>query len=638
MRKVKMFASSPNEATPHTAERNAAHTISEDSVRSRELEFARRGRIAPLSGPVMSAGGTHPVWNPRSFDFQTGPSPASVHPGLWQQAQLNNESGLFEIADGFYQVRGIDLSNITFIRGEAGWIVIDPLTSAETAAGALALLHEHFSPRPVLNVIYTHSHIDHFAGVRGVVNQADVDNGTVNIYAPDGFLDAAVSENIIAGNAMTRRASYMYGALLPVSVHGHIDSGLGKGVPLLATTGLIAPTHSIVETGAEHVIDGIRVVFQVTPDTEAPAEMNFHFPDQRILCMAENCSATMHNLYTPRGALIRDALAWSRAIDDSIELFADSSDVCFASHHWPRWGSDVVRSYLESQRDLYRFLHDQTMRLANHGFTMNEIAEQVTLPASLSDESFNRGYYGTVSHNTKAVYQRYLGWFDANPANLNPLPPEDSSRKWVEYMGGAAAVLDRAQVDYDNGEYRWVAEVVNKVVFADPENAAARALQAAALEQLGYQSESGPWRDFYLTGAQELRHGPPGLPTRFGQSPDMLAATTVDMLLRVLGVRLNPDRISALTTEFDLLIHDRGEHHLVRVARSALSHRRIDAPRTNTLISTTHAVFGGLATGQLSIVDAVEAGTLTVSGPSDFAFQIFDALDTFNGWFAIVTP
>lgn len=454
-------------------------------------ERATRGRVAQPSSPTVAHEGGWDVWDLASYRFLADDAPPEVHPSLWRQARLNAEAGLFEIAPGFHQVRGLDLANLTVIEGHEGRIVIDPLTSVETARAALALVDEHLGPRPVTAVIYTHSHADHFAGVRGVIDEADVAAGRVRVIAPSGFLEAAVSENVMAGNAMTRRATYMYGPLLPKGPRGHVDAGLGKGVPLLATQGLIAPTEEVEDTGTELAVDGVRIVFQVTPDTEAPSEMNFHFPDHRVLCMAENCTCTLHNLYTPRGAQVRNALAWSKYLQEAIDLFGDLTDVCFASHHWPRWGTDDLIGHLARQRDTYRFLHDQTLRLANHGLTSTEIAEELRLPPELEAEPSSRGYYGTVSHNAKAVYQRYLGWFDGNPAHLHPHLPVAAAERYVDAMGGAEEVLAKGRVSFDAGDYRWVAEVVNHVVFAEPENAEARHLQADALEQLGYQGRVG---------------------------------------------------------------------------------------------------------------------------------------------------
>src|SRR6478672_10150492 len=427
----------PPSATTAAANAAMAALVPDDPD---DFTAATTGRIAPLPGPVVHPGFKHSVWDPADWAFITGDAPDSVHPSLWRQAQLNAVHGLFEVTDG---------------------IVIDPLTASETAAFALDLLHAHLTVRPVVAVIYTHSHVDHFGGVRGVTTDEAVASGEVEIIAPVGFLEAAIAENVVAGPAMLRRASYMYGRLLPVDPLGHVDCGLGKAIPLLGTSGLIAPTVEITHTGEERVLDGVRLRFQYTPDTEAPAEMNIALPDRRLLCMAENCSSTLHNVYTPRGAQIRDALAWSKYLNESIELFGSSTDIVFMSHHWPRFGTAAAVRFREEQRDTYRWIHDETMRRANHGETALEIAETLGPPPGLEDRAHIRGYYGSFSHNAKAVYQRYLGWFDANPAHLHPLPPEDAAARYVEFMGGVDAVLEKAHGSIDAGDYRWAAQVLD---------------------------------------------------------------------------------------------------------------------------------------------------------------------------------
>jgi alkyl sulfatase BDS1-like metallo-beta-lactamase superfamily hydrolase len=537
----------------------------------------RRGRIGGLDRLVVhhDASGA-PILDTAEWDFlDADEAPATVNPSLWRQACLNREHGLYQLTDGLYQVRGYDISNLSLVAGETGWIVIDPLTSTETARAAMDLVREHLGDRPVQAVIYTHSHIDHFAGLAGVIDLADLVERQVPIVAPAGFLVEAVSENVIAGPAMLRRAGYMYGNNLPRGPEGQVDCGLGRSVPA-GTVSLVAPTVEISRTGEELVLDGVRIVFQFTPDAEAPAEMMFHFPDLRAFCAAENCTSVMHNLYTLRGAQVRDALAWSKYVNEALRLFGDSSDLVFASHGWPRFGADEVRHYLRTQRDTYRYLHDQTMRLANRGLVMTEIAEELDLPPALASEFGNRGYYGTVNHNAKAVYQRYLGWFDGNPAHLHPLPPEPAARRYVDYMGGADAVLARAREDFAAGDYRWVCEVVNHVVFAEPTNVEARELQAAALEQLGYQAESGPWRNFYLTGAKELRRAPGTRPAGAGsgagrQAAALLSAMTVEMVFDLLGARLDGPRADGESVAIGWRFPDLGEEWTLRLEHCALS-------------------------------------------------------------------
>jgi alkyl sulfatase BDS1-like metallo-beta-lactamase superfamily hydrolase len=634
----------PKPATAATAAANAAARDLPflDPARDPDRDRATRGRVAAAPGQVLHPGGW-PVWDLDAFAFLDGEAPPEVHPSLWRQARLNSEAGLFEVAPGFHQVRGLDLANLTVVEGQQGRIVIDPLTSVQTARAAMALVEEHLGPRPVTALIYTHSHIDHFAGVRGVIDEADVAAGRVRVIAPAGFLEAAVSENVVAGTAMKRRGTYMYGVLLPKGPRGHVDAGLGKGVPLLGEEGLIAPTEEIAES-TELVVDGVRIAFQVTPDTEAPAEMNFHFPDHRVLCMAENCTCTMHNLYTPRGAQVRDALRWSTYLQEAIDRFGDVTDVCFASHHWPRWGRDEIVAHLEAQRDTYRYLHDQTLRLANRGLTATEIAEELRLPPELEAEPASRGYYGTVNHNAKAVYQRYLGWFDGNPAHLHPHPPVEAARRYVEFMGGADAVLAKARRSFDDGDYRWVAEVVSHVVFAEPENLAARALEADALEQLGYQAESGPWRAFYLTGAQELRHGHPAGVGGPAAGPDTVAAMTTALLWDYLGVRLDGLAAAGRTWRLAVTVPDRGERWLVGIERGALHARALaaepSAPSSGAApvaIEADHATIAALVFGTATLEEAEAAG-LSVTGDRQALVDLLGVLDTFTLMFPIVTP
>ncbi len=605
-----------------------------------DFEFADRGFLATRGDPKIQNGAGKLLWDLETFSFLEGGAPATVNPSLWRQAKLNARHGLFEVADGIYQVRGFDIANVTFIRGNTGWIVIDPLTCAETARAALDLVDEKLGKRPIHTVIYTHSHIDHFGGVRGVVSDEDVAAGRTGVVAPLGFLEAAVSENVIAGVVMGRRATYMYGSLLPAQPDGYVDSGLGKG-PVLGSVGLIAPTESITETGTERVYDGVEIVFQMTPNTEAPAEMNFYFPKHRSLCMAENCTATLHNLYTPRGAQVRDALSWSKYIDESIELFADGADSVFASHHWPRWGRDTVRHFLSKQRDVYRYIHDQSMRMANRGETMVEIAEQLALPESLRTEMHARDYYGTVNHNAKAVYQRYLGWFDGNPAHLHELPPVEASKKYVEFMGGAAAALEKARADFDKGDYRWVAQVVNHVVFADPENVEAKGLQADALEQMGYQAESGPWRSFYLTAALELRNGVDrsSAPDITENAGGILPSMSVEMIFDSMAVRLNGPKAAGQTLLINFDFTDTQEQYVLRLENGVLSNtpnRQVESPDATMRLKRT--ALDALILGQRPLDQLIASGDLAIDGNAQALLGLFGLLEASDAGFNIVTP
>ncbi|MGY6502630.1 MAG: alkyl/aryl-sulfatase [Acidimicrobiales bacterium] len=634
------MAETPKPATDHTRAANQRVADSLPLGDTADHDLATRGLIAAHpTGRIDRADG-RAAWDVSAHDFvrESPTAPDTVNPSLWRQAGLNSIHGLFEVVDGVWQARGYDLSNVTFVAGDTGWIVIDPLTSSETAAACLALADDVCGQRPVVAVIYTHSHVDHFGGVHGVVDVADVEAGRVRIIAPLGFMAEAVSENVIAGPVMQRRAQYMYGGLLPTDPTGHVDAGLGKTTPK-GTVGLIAPTEEIGTTGTELVVDGVRIVFQYTPGTEAPAEMNFFFPDKALLCMAENCTANMHNVYTPRGAQVRDALAWSKYIGEAIELFAADTEVCFASHHWPRWGADEVRRFLTQQRDLYRWLHDQTMRLANHGLTASEIAEELELPADLATEFHVRGYYGTVNHNVKAVYQRYLGWFDGNPANLHRHPPAEAGRRYVDAMGGADAVLAAGRAAYEQGDYRWVAELVNHLVFAEPDNLEARHLQADALEQMGYQAESGPWRNFYLTGAMELRADAPPPPGEGRAGGGLLAALSVEQIFDAIGVRVNGPAAAGKHIVVNWRFTDLDEDHVLGLENGALHHvpGRHDDAATVT-VTLPKVLLGQIMMGATSFVDEAAAGAIELDGDANALVELFGCLDRFGSWFPIVTP
>ncbi|MEY5152600.1 MAG: hypothetical protein RLZZ551_1149, partial [Actinomycetota bacterium] len=542
------------DATQHTQKLNAQVVVPNNQD---DFDNAQRGFIAQWPGGRVEDAKGRMVYDISRYEFiaQGSPSPSTVNPSLWRQAQLNVIHGLFEVAPNVWQVRGYDLSNITFIAGDTGWVVIDPLTNENTARISLELANQHLGARPVTAVIYTHSHADHFGGVLGVTTQAEVDAGKCRVIAPEGFLHETVSENVIAGPAMARRSGYQFGSQLPAAATGHVDSGLGKSVPLGAS-GLIAPTEDITHTGEELVVDGVRIVFQLTPETEAPAEMNFFFPDHGWLCMAENCTHTMHNLVPIRGAQVRDALSWSKYINESIELFGADTSLMFASHHWPRWGNADIIHFLTLQRDLYRWMHDQTMRLANHGYVASEIAEMLTLPEDFLEHSHTRGYYGDLVHNVKAVYQRYLSWYDANPANLHKLPPSDAGKKYVELAGGEAALLLSARDAFERGEYRWVAELLNHLIFANPENAEARHLQADTFEQLGYQSESSTFRNSYLVGAQELRQGPPSAARTQIRAKGILMAMNIQQVFDTLAIRLKTDEVAGVALSLNWTFTD----------------------------------------------------------------------------------
>ena len=625
------------DASPHTQLHNAQVSVPNSQ---NDFDNAQRGFIAQWPGGRVEDEQGRMVYDISRYEFitQDSPSPSTVNPSLWRQAQLNVIHGLFEVAPNVWQVRGYDISNITFIAGDTGWVVIDPLTNENTARISLELANKHLGARPVTAVIYTHSHVDHFGGVLGVTTQADVDAGKCRVIAPEGFLHETVSENVIAGPAMARRSGYQFGPQLPASPTGHIDSGLGKSVPLGAP-GLIAPTEDITYTGEELVVDGVRIVFQLTPDTEAPAEMNFFFPDHGWLCMAENCTHTMHNLVPIRGAQVRDAISWSKYINESIELFGSNTSLMFASHHWPRWGNADIVHFLTLQRDLYRWMHDQTMRLANHGYVASEIAEMLELPEDFLEHSHTRGYYGDLVHNVKAVHQRYLSWYDANPANLHKLPPSDAGKKYVELAGGEVALLQKAREAFERGEYRWVAELLNHLVFANPENAEARHLQADTFEQLGYQAESSTFRNSYLMGAQELRQGPPPAARTQIRAKGLLMAMTIQQVFDTLAVRLKSDEVAGVTVSLNWTFTDINEKWLVGISHRTLfsTPGRHDAQAAASIITTRHTLLE-VITQSTTFLEQIQAGNIFIEGDSTALITVLGNLDTFQTNFAIVEP
>jgi alkyl sulfatase BDS1-like metallo-beta-lactamase superfamily hydrolase len=625
------------DATQHTQKLNAQVVVPNNQD---DFDNAQRGFIAQWPGGRVEDAKGRMVYDISRYEFiaQGSPSPSTVNPSLWRQAQLNVIHGLFEVAPNVWQVRGYDLSNITFIAGDTGWVVIDPLTNENTARISLELANQHLGARPVTAVIYTHSHVDHFGGVLGVTTQAEVDAGKCRVIAPEGFLHETVSENVIAGPAMARRSGYQFGSQLPAAATGHVDSGLGKSVPLGAS-GLIAPTEDITHTGEELVVDGVRIVFQLTPETEAPAEMNFFFPDHGWLCMAENCTHTMHNLVPIRGAQVRDALSWSKYINESIELYGANTSLMFASHHWPRWGNADIVHFLTLQRDLYRWMHDQTMRLANHGYVASEIAEMLTLPEDFLEHSHTRGYYGDLVHNVKAVYQRYLSWYDANPANLHKLPPSDAGKKYVELAGGEAALLLSARDAFERGEYRWVAELLNHLIFANPENAEARHLQADTFEQLGYQSESSTFRNSYLVGAQELRQGPPSAARTQIRAKGILMAMTIQQVFDTLAVRLKSDEVAGVSLSLNWTFTDINEQWLLGIShRTLFSTPGRHDPQAAASITTTRRTLLEVISQSSTFLDEIQAGNISIEGDATALITVLGNLDTFQTNFAIVEP
>jgi alkyl sulfatase BDS1-like metallo-beta-lactamase superfamily hydrolase len=594
---------------------------------------ADRGFIAALTPCVVKAADGRVVWDNDAYSFLTGDAPTSVHPSLWRQSTLTAKQGLYEVVPGIYQVRGLDISNISFVEGDTGLIVIDPLVSTEVAAAALALYRAHRAERPVVAVIYTHSHVDHFGGVLGVTSQADVDAGRVSVLAPQGFTGHAVQENVYAGPAMARRAAYMYGTLLPRGPQGQVGCGLGQA-PSAGEVALIAPTVDITKTGETHTIDGVQVEFQLAPGTEAPAEMHFYLPQFRALCIAENATHNLHNLLTLRGALVRDPHAWSGYLTEAIDLFADRTDVVFASHHWPTWGRERVAEFLSLQRDLYAYLHDQTLRLLNQGHTGAEIAETLQLPPALENAWHAHGYYGSVSHNVKAVYQRYMGWFDGNPARLWAHPPEALATRYVDAMGGTDRVVKLARTAFDSGDFRWAATLLDHAVFSDSSHAAAQELYADTLEQLAYGAENATWRNFFLSGAVELRDGNAA---RAAQTAplSLLSRLSPEQIFDTLAISVNGPRSWDLRIALDIGFTASDANYRLTLRNGVLVHRSVPAdPATADVTVKLDNISRLLA---VAFGDLASPG-LDISGDYAALQAFVGALDRPDPAFTIMTP
>jgi alkyl sulfatase BDS1-like metallo-beta-lactamase superfamily hydrolase len=626
-------------ASSHTARENEGILKQLPFDSEADFEAATRGFIASIDGAVTRNADGGVVYSLEKMQFLDGAAPATVNPSLWRQAQLNALlHGLFKVGEGIYQVRSFDLANMTLIAGKTGWIIVDPLTTKETAANALALANRELGERPVRAVIVTHSHADHFGGVGGVVSPDQVADGSVAIIAPAGFQTEAFSENMRAGTVMERRSAYQFGSLLEPSAQGFVSTGLGNKLAA-GTIALQEPTITIEAEGANLLLDGIEFEFMDVPGAEAPAELIFYLPASRALCMSEIATRTLHNLYTLRGAKTRDANLWASHINAALERWGTNSDLVFASHHWPTWGQAAVVSYLELQRDLYKYIHDQTLRLANQGYNMVEIAERVSLPPSLAQTFANRGYYGTVSHGVKAVYNYYLGWFDGNPSNLNPLPPEEAAVKYVHYMGGSSAILQRSAEDYASGEYRWVAEVLRQLVFAEPDNQPARYLLADAYEQLGYQAESGIWRNFYLSGALELRQGVNGKKSALAPSRELLAAISVRDLVDAMAVRLDGEAAADVDLSLSIKLTDSDDNWLLQVRNGVLhgfrNHSGADA---SALLVIAENDLKMMLTGLVGAPALIADDRLDLEGNPLTLIRFARLFDSFDPNFNIVTP
>lgn len=629
----------PKPATAATRAANAAVLKALPFQDKQDFEDAQRGLIAAPDLTELRAthGNVGASLAALRAQVDGKPVPDTVNPSLWRNSQLLANYGLYKVTDRIYQVRSLDLANMTFIQGDTGWIVLDTLSYSETARAAFDLVSKYLGQRPIVAVVFSHSHGDHYGGIRGIVSDADVKAGKVRIVAPEGFMEEAVSENVIAGNAMNRRAVFMGGAPLPVNPQGRLGAGLGVfGAP--GTLSLMSPTDTISKDGQEMVIDGVKMVFQLTPGTEAPAEMNTWFPQFKAMWMAENTTNTLHNLLTLRGAQVRDATKWVDGVNATIANYGSNIEVKFQSHHWPMWGHDRIISYFEKQRDAYKYIHDQSVRLMNEGYIGTEIAEAVKLPPELSNFWPNRGYWGTVKHNTRAVYQRYLGWYDSNPSSLDPLPPVPAAKKYVEYMGGEAAILARARKDFDNGEYRWLAEALRQVVYANPGNKEARELLADTYEQLGYQAEAPSWRAEYLQGAYELRNGVPNIRRMQSASSDTVRAMPPEMLFNYMAIRLNGPKAAGKHIVLNVALTDLNQQYALEVKNGVLNHFPKARPKADVTLALSKNVLERLQRKDLTIEQATASGDLRIEGKRDAFVQLLAMLDTFPTWFNIVTP
>ncbi len=619
---------------PPTQSIKAAHRALLDQLpfsNAEDFEAANRGFIGTRADAAIHGSSGDVAWDLSAYDFLDGDAPDSVNPSLWRQSTLVAQHGLFEVVAGVYQVRGFDLSVMSFVETDSGVIVVDPLISQETAAAALALYQEHRGTRSIVAVIFTHSHIDHFGGVLGIVDPKDVGPGKVEVIAPEGFLDHAISENVYAGTAMGRRAGYMYGAALGRGPSGQVGAGLGQTTST-GTAGVIVPTLEIRRTGETHAFDGIEIEFQLAPGTEAPSEMHFYFPRYRAVCMAENATHTLHNLLTLRGAVVRDPHIWSRYLTEAIERFADRSDVLFTSHHWPTWDSDRIKHFLSVQRDLYGYLHDQTLRMINQGLTGAEIAEVIQMPPALETEWSTHGYYGSVSHNVKAIYQRYMGWFDGNPARLWPHPPQALSERYVEAIGGIDRVIEVARGAYERGDFRWAATLLDHAVFVDETHSGAKELYADTLEQLGYGAENGTWRNFFLSGATELREGNFGTPT-VTNAPAIQAELSAEQLLDAIAITVDGPKAWDLRVEIDFTFVDLQQNYRVSLRNGVLIYVERDPDSTAALrISATKLRLVQLLNGDSS------SDGLDVNGDQGALASLLSVLDPGDPNFNIVLP
>lgn len=627
----------PGKATQATAEANKSVAERLPIGETSDFQDASRGLIAQIKEPAILDEDGNVAWSIPQFDFLTGDSPDTVNPSLWRQSKLAAQHGLFEVADGIWQVRGYDLAVMTVIRGETGWIIVDPLTRKPTGAAALKLVNDTLGERPVTGVLYTHSHTDHFGGVRGVIDEDDAKARNVPILAPEGFSHEAVSEFLMAGSLMSRRAVLMFGMTLPRDEENVVGIGLGPAIPTLGAAGLIMPTEEIAGTGVQRIIDGVTFEFINANGTEAPAEFMFYLPEHRALCTAEVATATFHNVLTTRGAKVRDALKWSKVIDDTLQGYGDKTDVIFASHHWPTWGNANAKKFLTSQRDIYRYVHDQTMRRANAGMTPTELAEDIPEPQMSQTEFSTRGYYGTLNHNAKAVYQHYFGWFSGVPAEYYELPHVQTASRYVEAMGGMEKVLEMGAAAFEAGDYRWAAEILNHAVFADPANQTAKDWLAAAYEQIGFQAESGSWRSYFLTAASELRNGVPDGGSANFANPDFVAAVPTRDLFDSMAARYDPAKLGGAPYTLAFDFSDTGETVLIEVNEDVMVPRLADG-EAGLRIAMKRSDLDQVFTGGATPLSLMQSGAITLSGQPDLARRFFGSLDRAVSMFPVVTP
>jgi alkyl sulfatase BDS1-like metallo-beta-lactamase superfamily hydrolase len=629
-------AAPAGDATAATVASNQSMAKGLADAGEKDFDDARRGLIARPEGQILGPDGAVLI-DFAAFKFVEGDAPPTVNPSLWRHARLNAEIGLFKVTDGIHQLRGFDIANMTLIDSDSGWIVVDPLTATESASAALAFARQHLGDKQVAAIIFTHSHIDHFGGALGVISAEEVAARSIPVIAPEGFLEEATSENVMVGTAMARRSAYQFGKDLQRSAKGLVDTGLGKAVAY-GSFGILAPSLLISKPTEEHVVDGVRLVFHNVPHSEAPAELSFSIPERKAYCGAEILAQTMHNLLPVRGAKVRDTLLWAGYLQDALDQLGDT-EIYFASHNWPIWGKPRIAEFIRAHRDVYKYTHDQSVRLINAGYTPREIADEIRLPESLQKQFGARGYYGDLRHNAKAVYQFYIGAYDGNPANLDPLPPSESATRYLELIGGADKAVAAAQSAFDRGDYRWVAELLNQVMFAQPDHLPARELLIRTYEQMGYAAEAATWRNSYLTAASELRQGPPKTGVDRSRFIDVLSQTPVERFLEAMAAGLNGPDAEGVNLSINLVLSDSNESFVLWIENAVLHHRRggPDA-NANATLKLSKAMFVQLMAGTAGATDLLLSSEVDVDGSRIDLGRFFGLIDKAPGTFAIVTP